>query len=92
MLFNILPYVLVLAICVKIPMTRRLIKKYPIISKIGLMLLKFIKDLEIKGMYSSPNHLTGFSADTSNNRRDAERSTSPSYFYLPYNIYYDHNK
>lgn len=39
-----------------------------------------------------PNHLTGFSADTSNNRRDDERSTSPAYFYLPYNIYYDPNK
>ncbi|AAY62296.1 unknown (plasmid) [Rickettsia felis URRWXCal2] len=92
MLFQILPIFWIIAICAKIPMTKKLIMKFPIISKIWLMLLKFIKDLDIKGMYSSPNNLTGFSSDMGNHRRDDERSTSPSYFYLPYNIYYESDK
>ncbi|MFP3011719.1 MAG: hypothetical protein ACEY3D_01645 [Rickettsia sp.] len=46
--------------------------------------------LEHKTQY--PNNVIDFSPETSNHRRDDERSTSPSYFYLPYNIYYDHDK
>lgn len=93
MLFNILPYVLVLAICVKIPMTRRLIMKYPIISKIGLMLLNFIKDIvfsneRMQGKTQYPNNLTGFSSETSNHIRDAERFTSPRNAHVPGNIYH----
>ncbi|WP_081819183.1 hypothetical protein [Rickettsia tamurae] len=74
-------------------MTRRLIMKYPMISKIGLMLLNFIKDIvfsneRMQGKTQYPNNLSGFSSDMGNHRRDDERFTSPSYAHVPGNIYH----
>lgn len=100
MLFNILPYVLVLAICVKVPMTRRLIMKYPIISKIGLMLLNFIKDIvfsnaRMQGKTQYPNHLYSFNAGgiMSSNQTTSIMDTpwnhNIAYSYLPGNVYYN---
>ncbi len=82
MLFQILPIFWIIAICVKIPMTKKLIMKFPIISKIWLMLLKFIKDLDINGMYSSPNNLTGFNTGgIDSNSFTSFSSNSSSSFY-----------